>query len=442
MRRVLPLLYTVSLAACAFEPSGLEPGAIDAAADDGATIDGDPTDDGGAIDASVIDGAVIDASVIDAAVIDAVPIDATPIDAPGPVVDIIHVRAVDESIGAADLTIAGTVTITTSGTPSSSAPLPGGSLVVVPQDGGGTDLVLLRVRALTIGAGAVLRATGSRPLVILAETALISGWIDGSASGGTAGAGALTVGVGVGGSGGHVMQFSDGGGGGASFGGNGADGGDAPCNFDCMPNQTAQGGGRGTTYGAANLTRLEGGSPGGHAFVPTNTQCPVGGPGAGGGAIQLYARTSIAIGAGGGIAAGGGGGDGGDRCDQPFNWLGGHGGGSGGAIYLQSSSVQNAGVLVANGGGGGGSAGQDGDGSDGTSAGRAAALATGGGSMGQYSASGGDGAIQGTAAEAGGNGPDQGNGGGGGGGLGRIHVRSITAAVLGTTSPTATTSTF
>lgn len=394
------------------------------AAPDGDLVDGDDGDATSEVDAAGSDGSATDA--------------------PPGVEDIVHVRAIDEVIGTGDLTIATAVTITTSGTPASNLTLPTGvSLAVVPQDGGGSDLVVLRVRTLSISGPGSLRATGTRPLVILAETATIGGWVDVAASGATPGAGAAVSGGGVGGNGTHEGNFADGGGGGASFGGDGADGGDASCNTGCGPSQTAQGGARGDRYGTAPLTTLEGGSPGGRSYFPTaSTSCPMGNPGAGGGAIQIYARTAITIAAGSGIAAGGGGGAGGDRCDTPFNWLAGHGGGSGGAIYLQAPIIQSAGLLLANGGGGGGGAGQDGDGGNGDNAGRTTATARGGTGSGAYGAEGGDGATDVGPADRGGDGPDEGNGGGGGGGVGRIHVRSRTAPTLGQTSPPPAISTY
>jgi len=450
MRRVPLLLYVATLVGCGFHPTGLA--AEDGGSTDGQTVDAtDPGDgrdspdagelDAPELDAPELDAPAIDATAIDAQPIDAIAIDAPPIDAPPPVGVVVHVPDDQEAIGTGDMTISATLTINTSGTPSANMALPPGvTLSVIAQDGGGSDLAVLRARALTISAGVVVRATGSRPLVILAETVTIAGWLEVSASGSTPGPGAFTDGGGVGTLGGHVSTFSDGGGGGGSFGSTGGAGGDAPCDNDCTPDQIAQGGDPGAVYGAAALTRLEGGSPGGRSYFPAPpTACTAGNPGAGGGALQIYARTSITI-AGGGIAAGGGGGSGGFRCGAPSNWLAGHGGGSGGAIYLQSPSVQNTGTLVANGGGGGGGAGQNGNGANGGNANRG--TGTGGNGNGNYAADGGDGASQGTAPQNGFDGPDQGNGGGGGGGLGRIHVRSVAASVLGNTSPTATTSTY
>lgn len=162
--------------------------------------------------------------------------------------------------------------------------------------------------------------------------------------------------------------------------------------------------------------------------------------GAGGGAIELYARTRIEI--SGAVNAGGGGGLGGQQCNQPYNWLAGHGGGAGGAIVLQAPTIENTGRLSANGGGGGAGAGSVGNGGAGEDGALGTTPAKGGATSGMYSAAGGDGAAGGTAARPGAPGPESGNAGGGGGGLGQIRLLYQATVSAGVTSPTAITATY
>src|ERR1041384_550573 len=90
---------------------------------------------------------------------------------------------------------------------------------------------LVRARSVTIPAGAVVRATGSRPLVILADRITIAGTLDAAGhqekpgpNGGTL---AAPSSMGTGGNGDHKDAYSDSGGGGGSYGnaaGNGGKG--------------------------------------------------------------------------------------------------------------------------------------------------------------------------------------------------------------------------
>jgi hypothetical protein len=424
-------VYAVLLgvAGCSFQPSG---GEVDGG---GEVVDAEVS-----TDASDPDGADPDAATVDAAALDAAAVDAPAVDAPPTTGDVVHLA--DDSIGTGDLTVTTPITVITSTTGFTfGTPLPAGvTYTTAAQDPGGPELAVLRVRTLTIAAN--VRVVGSRPLVIVAGTIALNGVIDAGARRGTPGAGGSAAGAGVGGTGGHVGSYGDAGGGGGSFGGVGASGGNGVCATGCSPDEQVPGAAAGATYGAVTLAVLQGGSGGGRSYFPSNTQCPEGAPGGGGGAIQLYAESSLSIGASGGINVGGGGGAGGDQCNSPFNWLAGHGGGAGGAIYLQSPIVSNAGVLAANGGGGGAGAGQNGDGGTGADGALAATVAAGGTAAGTYSAAGGDGAAGATAAEAGSNAGADGNGGGGGGGLGRIHVRYRSIYSPGTQSPAAVTSMY
>ena len=385
-------------AACSFTPSG-------------ATDDAAPADDATEPDAAPPTDADID-------------IDAAPH-------DIAHVAAPDEALGTGDLALAADTTIDTSALAITDVTLPAGvELVAAAQDGGGAELAILRVRALSIAAGVTVRAVGARPLVVLADTIAIDGALDAGARRNVPGAGGAPpqMGAGRGIDGTRDGAYADSGGGGGGFGQAGARGGDAP---------GASGGAGGEAHGDDAMSQLDGGSGGGGASTGGCDYTP---PGAGGGALQLYARTSISVGAMGAINGGGGGGSGGKSCT--LQYLAGTGGGAGGALYLQAPTITNAGVIAANGGGGGGGAGgsDGGPGQDGTAT---TARATGGASGGStYGAVGGRGAARVGDASAGENGPSLGNGGGGGGGGGRIVFAYQTTLVEGTTSPSSFSFTF
>ena len=380
-------------AGCAFEPRG--------ALDDDAAAPDAPGDD------------------VDAATTDALEPDAAPH-------QVAHVASADATLGSEDLVFDAAATIDTGALTVTGVTLPVGvELVAAAQSPSGPELALLRVRGLTLAEGVVVRAIGSRPLVILAETASIAGTLDAGARRDQPGAGGSGPrgGIGRGGDGVRDGSYADSGGGGGGFGQPGAKGGDA---------SGAAGGEGGLAFGDPNLDLLLGGAGGGGA---SSSGCDATTAGAGGGALQIYARTSIEITATGAINAGGGGGGGGRSCS--LQYLAGTGGGSGGAIYLQSPVIASAGILAANGGGGGGGASNDhgGPGGDGTAT---TARATGGTSGGAtYGAVGGRGAAQVGDATAGDNGPSLGNGGGGGGGGGRIVVSYRDSLEEGTVSPSA-----
>jgi hypothetical protein len=185
----------------------------------------------------------------------------------------------------------------------------------------------------------------------------------------------------------------------------------------------------GTVYTIAN--KLVGGASGGTAGACVNP------PGAGGGALLLYARHKLELSATGAISAGGGGGGGGlITCDTGAG--AGAGGGSGGTIWLQSPDIRGDGVVAANGGGGGGGCyiniSNGGPGQDGIPS--VTMIAAGGVKANSVEATtGGNGAIQTTPASMVPN-LTVGNGGGGGGGLGRIVYHSSSFGAL-KSSPTA-----
>ncbi len=192
-----------------------------------------------------------------------------------------------------------------------------------------------------------------------------------------------------------------GGGGGGGFGGAGGDGG----------NGAGNGGKGGMTSAAASL---RGGCPGADGTT-TNTH------GNGGGAVMLMAATSISISDA--IDASGAG----ALAASATNGAGASGGGSGGLIDLEAPTINNAGVVYANGGSGsegsgsGGTQGQAGNDPTGVSA------APGGGGL---SGTGGNGGNGGSRAVGNGDGLPgdnatatgimKGGGGGGGGGVGVI----------------------
>jgi hypothetical protein len=364
--------------------------------------------------------------------------DANPIDVPAVTDDIAHVGPADEYVGAGALEITTNWVFDTT-TLLSTPDLPAGvSLVTANQDGGGPELAILRADGFSIASGKTLRVIGSRPLVVLARSITIDGVLDVGAIKDQPGAGGSLTGPGVGGAGTRAIQ-ADGGGGGGSFGAAGAAGGSADCVIDCNPNTVALGGLAGPIYNSG-LGKLQGGSGGGAAVAPAMpTSCAAGIAGAGGGAVQLYAITSIVIAPTGSIDAGGGGGRGGVACVVPANFLAGNGGGSGGAIFLQSPIVFNGGVIAANGGAGGSGGGNGGNGIDGEDARVATSTAQGGNAQGALSARGGNGGTGGQVPQNGNNASDRGNGGGGGGAVGQLVVFYKTQWTTGTTSPSAVT---
>src|SRR3954470_11477799 len=184
----------------------------------------------------------------------------------------------------------------------------------------------------TISIDATLRATGPRPLVLIASekiTILGTGVVDvGSHRGATleSGAGAMDCANGQ-------PPDRHGGGAGGSFLGLGGTGG---------PSVSASGGTPGPVVTDAN--KLRGGGAVQDTPGPTGPN-PVRG-GHGGGAVLLIAGQSISV--DGAINAAGEGGEGGPPD------FGGGGGGSGGMIVLYAPTITGNGLILASGGGGGG----------------------------------------------------------------------------------------
>jgi hypothetical protein len=292
---------------------------------------------------------------------------------------------------------------------------------------GGTGYCVLA--GTTISIGAKLRATGTKPLVLVASdsiTILLNGSIDaGSHRGATPEVGAgsdpttCVASTTLPGTAGGTY----GGGAGGSFTGLGGDGG---------------AGGKGGTGGApaagvSVVNALRGGcagQDGGGAVAATAAK-----GGHGGGAVYLIAGTAITV--AGTINAAGEGGSGGAAAGN----AGGGAGGAGGMIGFDAPAITGTGLILANGGGGG-------EGSSSVNAGNpggeptTTAAALGGSNGSTVGGDGGNGSAGG-AAGSGVNGTDgnnmNGGGGGGGGGGGAGHVKAPATATLGTmVSPAAT----
>jgi hypothetical protein len=328
---------------------------------------------------------------------------------------VIHLDPTEAYCGNSDLDLKAPMTIDTDAlTLDGAAPPAGVAFDATIQLGSQSSLAVLHIRQGTLDAGVTLRAIGSRPLVIVACGDIVlapDALLDASAHGSQPGAGGAMPGQGLGAGG---RGSSGAGGGGAGFAQPGAKGGDDNANL---------GGDGGAAYGDASLSVLQAGSGGGlgdPSICAPDLQLG----GAGGGAVQLFSLTRIAIAGAAVINAGGGGGAGGYAGALCEAYGAGSGGGSGGAVLLQARLVDNAGTVSANGGAGGGgacdapiAACQGGAGQDG-------AWGSGPASPGQP----GQGAVCGTVGGAGGTGtaapnaaPDDGClTGGGGGAAGRV----------------------
>lgn len=281
----------------------------------------------------------------------------------------------------------------------------------------GGDYCVIAATTMTIGG--TLRATGRRPLVLIASDSITAtALIDvGSHRAATpeVGAGAEPPGCAVG-TLPITIAGTNGGGAGGSFiraGGRGGDGTGA----------AGSGGTAGAAVAANRVASLRGGCAGqpGDGIAKT--------PGGhGGGAVFLIAGNAIAVSGSGGINASGEGGGGAVPMAR-----GGGGGGSGGMIGFDAPMVTATGSIIANGGGGGEASSDTNLGNPGAdpSSVRAAPGGTGG------NTNGGDGGIGAGAptssAGAGGGGggvTDLGGGGGGGGGIGLVLAPAT--ATLGT----------
>lgn len=272
---------------------------------------------------------------------------------------------------------------------------------------------LLAVDSMAVYRGALVRALGTRAIIILsAGNVYVEGMFDASAFRCDGSDQPAHCGGPGGGNGGAIVSAASEEATGCGPGGNGVAGGGGGLGSDGAPGGGGAPGGAGGASSACpgpDLVPLRGGGGGGGGG-----ESEQGRGGGGGGAVQITSLTSIVITRPSGaelagiLAAGGGGGG---------SSSGGGGGGAGGGILLEAPSiVLRDAVLAANGGGGGGgdntsnaTHGQDG------SAG--AERATGGSGS---SAGGAGGALEGPA-EAGRDEPPAG-GGGGGTGIVRLNV--------------------
>jgi hypothetical protein len=308
------------------------------------------------------------------------------------------------------------------------APLTLSTLMPIDTDGSGcatidaanstdgtTSYCVLTGTAISVPAAMAVRASGTRPLVLVASDAIS---IDGT----------LDVGshrtIALAGAGFHpetcdpgTLPGATGGGAGGTFIGRGGAG------------SSGTGGGVGGVAAtpASPPLILRGGCPGQNG-VGTN---PAAG-GRGGGAVYLIARNSILVGNDGVINAAGEGGGGGLSAG-----VGGGGGGSGGMIGFDAPTITNHGLVLANGGGGGEGSDNQVQGAPGAEP-TSTAAAAGGATVGGSGAGGNGGAGSARTNVAGGvgggvgAGSTQTGGGGGGGGAGLIK----SAADLGAmTSP-------
>jgi hypothetical protein len=208
----------------------------------------------------------------------------------------------------------------------------------------GPNVMVVRLRGLTVSNNHVLKLVGDKPIVFLVSGDVLvdsDGQIDASASGATPGAGGnWSCGTSQGGKGSGDSARLNGasGGGGGGFGTNGGTAGTA--NTDGSDHT---GGIAGVARGATDLVPLYGGCAGGQAG-----DCSTAG-GAGGGAVQIAASGTLTV--SGSILANGGAGA--TPCGSNDEG-GGTGGGSGGAILLQAAMLDApANTLQANGGDGG-----------------------------------------------------------------------------------------
>lgn len=265
---------------------------------------------------------------------------------------------------------------------------------------GGEGYCVLAANTITISSS--LRATGTKPLVLVAVASIS---VPMSIDVGSHRTGAMdSLGAGadpVTGCDAGASPGTGGGGAGGSFVGHGGHGGNSGVASDT-------GGGYGTAPGIGNVIR--GGCPGQDGAGTSK-----GARGHGGGAVFLIAGNLIVV--GGTINAGGEGGAG-----LGGTGAGGGGGGAGGMIGFDAPTIMVTGTLIANGGGGAEGSGNSTPGSFGSDA--TTTLAAHGGSGGSTAGGDGGSGSAGAAAGPGVAGLDgaggAGGGGGGGGGAGLI----------------------
>jgi hypothetical protein len=269
--------------------------------------------------------------------------------------------------------------------------------------------------ALCVLAGSMVtvnltRATGSRPLVVIAATTLeIDNALDVSSINGSTGAAANPADCSMTGMTGANDQGGGGGGAGGSFSSSGGAGGHGDDNNNGQPAGQAPGGNPNATSVPTTVRGGCKGGGGGDAGAGGSTG------GDGGGAMYLIAGSHIAV--NGGAFASGAGGPPGPSC------AGGGGGGSGGLVGLDAPTIDVTGEVSANGGAGGGGGGTSNAGQRGGDGTTTAydQKATGGNPGTTGGGNGGDGTTLGSLTGETGTKGDCG-GGGGGGGVGYVWV--------------------
>jgi hypothetical protein len=279
-----------------------------------------------------------------------------------------------------------------------------------------TNACVIAAGTITVDAGTTVVAKGSRPLVIVATTAvMISGTLDVASHRGVVDPGpAANDGGCDAGTPPTTSGGAGGGGAGGAYGGTGGNGGGGN-----------GGGANGGATGAIKPAALHGGCHG-QTGADGTVAMRGGGGGSGGGVVYVLSRGTIAILTGGVIDASGAG-----ATNGVTGTAGGGGGGSGGLIGLDAPTVTNAGVVFANGGSGAEGSGVNGPGQPGNDPiGIAAATPAPPGS-----ANGGDGGNGGAGNPGNGSpGSMSTDGGGGGGGVGYIKVVPL-QAIGGMLSP-------
>jgi hypothetical protein len=303
----------------------------------------------------------------------------------------------------------------------------------VAQTGGGPNVDILAFLSLTVSSTFTLTLTGGSPVILAVYgTATISGTIDASANGTTAGAGgtACAVGASGGGAAGPAYTASiDGGAAGGGGGGLGVAGGygdtsSFPGGTVSVPGTDILAAAGGGAHGNASAAPLVAGCSGGAGAAGTASNAG-GVAGVGGGAVQLSCADTLS---GTGTIKSNGGTGGAGATATPvahIDGAGGGGGGSAGDILIESPSGNTA-TLQSNGGKGG--SGSTGYGSDTTSANTFPGFVGGNG-----------GTSNGTTKVAPANGgPPQnrgqnytGGGGGGGGAYGSVKVNTGSALAYG-----------
>lgn len=313
-----------------------------------------------------------------------------------------------------------------------------GNVVPAPVSTTAAGVRTIITERFEIGAGITFRAVGELPLRIVSTSDIvIAGALDVSSrwddSGYAIGAGAsldparCTTPAEPGQT---CVQHGGSGGGGGGFGAMGGTGGEGGNTRDCDPGDPVVDGLPGGDGGAVvTLPPPFQAGCAGASGAPTNNAASRAGIGApGGGAVHLMARDTISVGATAVVNAGGAGGRPGTN-----ERAGAGGGGSGGLIVLEAQTVaiMAGGTLAANGGGGGGGCGDAGDaGTAGSDAEPTVVAASGGEGGGTKGGAGGLGGVAGSVRGGNGLGPERG-GGGGGGAAGAIRLLAPATMTVG-----------